>query len=131
MILAFIKEIEEIISSSSIVISSNIQKYFSSTKKEAYIKGKLTFVDLSSLEFAIFVLEKGKKILFDKYRFQYVDDRSNLVFRYDNAPHYKHISSFPFHKHLRDDKIVASTVPKFNDIIEEITAVIVQADSSL
>lgn len=130
MISAFISEIEESISTSSIVVSSNIQKYFSSTKKEAYIRGNLTFVNLSSLEFAIYVIEKDKKFIYDKYRFQYLDYRKRPVFRYDNAPHFKDVSTFPFHKHLRDGKVIESTIPQIREILEEISAFIAQSTSS-
>jgi hypothetical protein len=129
MIYALIKEIEESISSSSIVVSSNIQKYFGSTTKEAYITGNLIFIDLSSLEFAIYILEKSKKIIFDKYRFQYMDNKKGLIFRYDNAPHHKDIATFPFHKHLRDDKVLESAIPQFCEILEEITAFVAQSTS--
>ena len=129
MISTLIKEIEETISPSSIVVSSNIQKFFSSTKKEAYIRGTLTFIDLSSLEFAIYVVEKGKKLVFDKYRFQYIDSRKRLIFRYDNAPHYKDISTFPNHKHLKDGRVIESTFPRFPEILEEITTFIAQSTS--
>lgn len=129
MISALIKEIEETISLSSIVVFSNIQKFFSSTKKEAYIRGTLTFIDLSFLEFAIYVVEKGKKVVFDKYRFQYMDSRKRLVFRYDNAPHYKGISTFPNHKHLQGGRSIESTFPNFPEILEEITTFIAQSTS--
>jgi len=129
MISATLGEIEESISSSSIVISSNIQKYFSSTKKEAYIRGNLIFTDLSSLEFSIYILEREKKTMFDKYRFQYMDYRKSLIFRYDNAPHHKNISTSPCHKHLRDGKVIESTIPKIREILEEITALITQSTS--
>ena len=129
MISTLVKEIEEAISSSSIVTSSSIQRYFSATKKEAYIRGNLIFIDLSLLKFAIYVQEKGKKLVFDKYRFQYMDYKKRVIFRYDNAPHYKDISTFPLHKHLRDGKVIESTIPQFHEILEEITAFIAQSTS--
>ncbi len=129
MISTLVKEIEEAISSSSIVISSSTQKYFSSTYKELYIRGNLIFIDLSFLEFAIYVQEKGKKLVFDKYRFQYMDCKKRVIFRYDNAPHYKDISTFPLHKHAQDGKIVESTIPQFHEILEEITAFIAQSST--
>ncbi len=46
MINAFIQEIEEAISNSSIVVSSAFQKYFGSSKKEAYVRGNLLFIDI-------------------------------------------------------------------------------------
>ncbi len=87
MISSLINEIEESISTSSIVTSSSI----------------------------------------DKYRFQYMDYKKRVVFRYDNAPHYSNISTFPLHKHSQDGKVVESTVPKFHEILEEITAFIAQS----
>jgi len=126
VIFTFIKDIEEAISLSSIVVSSNIQKYFGSSDKEAYIKGKLTFIDLSSLDFSIYVLEKGKKLICDKYRFQYMDSANRPVFRYDNAPHHKEIPSFPMHKHL-GDKVFASDMPDMRELLGEISALITKA----
>jgi hypothetical protein len=127
MISSLINEIEESISTSFIVTSSSIDKYFSSSNKEVFIKGNLIFIDLSFLEFSIYVLEKGKEIVFDKYRFQYMDYKKRVVFRYDNAPHYSNISTFPLHKHSQDGKVVESIVPKFHEILEEITAFIAQS----
>lgn len=74
-------------------------------------------------------MEKGKKIIFDKYRFQYMDYKEKHIFRYDNAPHYENIVTFPNHKHLMDGKVIASTAPSFNKILEEITALIGQSTS--
>lgn len=127
MISNLIKEIEESISSSSITISSNIQKYFSSSGKEAYIRGTLTFIDLSSLEFSIYVIEKPKRLVFDKYRYQYMDSKRRLIFRYDNATHHKDIATFPIHKHLSDGRVIGTNIPEFYEILEEITAFIARS----
>jgi hypothetical protein len=126
VIFTLIENIEEAISLSSIVISSNIQKYFGSSNKEAYIKGKLTFMDLSSLEFSIYAIEKGKKLICDKYRYQYLDAANRPVFRYDNAPHHNEIPSFPMHKHL-GDKVVESNMPDIKELLGEISAHITQS----
>ena len=126
MIFTFIEDIEEAISLSSIVVSSDIQKYFGSLNKEAYIKGKLTFVDISFLEFSIYAIEKGKKLIFDKYRYQYMDSANRPVFRYDNAPHHKEIPSFPMHKHV-GDKVVESNMPAIKELLGEISAHITQS----
>ncbi|MBI4843429.1 MAG: hypothetical protein HY809_03785 [Nitrospirae bacterium] len=127
MINAFIKEIEEAISNSSIVVSSTIQKYFGSSKNEAYVRGELLFIDMSSFDFAVYITERGRKVIFDKFRLQYMDSQNRLVFRYDNAPHYKNIPTFPSHKHLHDGKVVSTTPPKFSEVLEEITALIAQS----
>jgi hypothetical protein len=121
MISALIREIEETVSTSLIVVSSNIHNFFSATRKQAYIRGTLTFIDLSYLEFAIYVEDKGKKLIFDRYRFQYMDPLKKLIFRYDNAPHFKDIPTFPDHKHLKDGRVIGSTLPRFPEILEEIS----------
>ena len=41
-----------------------------------------------------------------------------LVFRYDNTPHFPDLPSFPHHKHLRD-AVVASRKPGLLDVLRE------------
>ena len=58
-----------------------------------------------------------------------MDSRKRPIFRYDNAPHYKNISTFPNHKHLQDGKVIESTFPHFPEILEEIITFIAQSTS--
>ncbi|MBT3177874.1 MAG: hypothetical protein HOG03_19640 [Desulfobacula sp.] len=37
------------------------------------------------------------------YRYHFQDDKNNLIFRYDNAPHFPGFTNFPNHKHLPDE----------------------------
>jgi len=62
-------------------------------------------------------IEQAEKI---KYRYQFMDDTRNLIFRYDNAPHYIKITSFPHHKHTVE-KVNASREPGLSDILQEIS----------
>lgn len=126
MISRFIEELEETISSSPIIVSSSIQKYFGPSGRQAYSHGKLTFVDLSTLEFSIFVIAEKRKLRLDKYRFHYMDSANKLIFRYDNAPHHREVSTFPVHKHL-PDKVIESALPDFKRLMEEISAFIIQS----
>lgn len=34
------------------------------------------------------------------YRYHFQDAKNNLVFRYDNTPHFPELKTFPHHKHL-------------------------------
>lgn len=48
-----------------------------------------------------------------------MDKEGNMVFRYDNAPHHKDVSTFPHHKHLPN--FVAESASKgLLDILDEI-----------
>ena len=101
----FVEKIEKTIASSSIVLSSNIQKHFDPTLETIYLKGHLLIIDSSILEIAIFATESRKTLSVEKYRLHYMDSAGQMLFRYDNAPHHPEIDSYPHHKHT-SDKIV-------------------------
>ena len=52
------------------------------------------------------------------YRYHFQDKQNNLVFRYDNTPHFPELEGFPHHKHL-PNKVFASKEPSILKIIEE------------
>lgn len=39
------------------------------------------------------------------YRYHFQDRHNNLVFRYDNTPHFPKLENFPHHKHIPDGVI--------------------------
>lgn len=121
----FIETVEKLIASTPIILSSNLQKHFGPDAKTVYIKGNIIFIDSSVLEIAIFAAETPNAIRFDKYRFHYINNQGQVVFRYDNAPHHPEISSFPHHKHTPDE-ISESTVPSLKNILNEISTVIIK-----
>lgn len=57
-----------------------------------------------------------------KYRYHYMDDHDTLIFRYDNAPHHRNITTFPYHKHDRNE-IKASSEPTLFDVLLEIAQI--------
>lgn len=123
MIKKFVSEIEKTIDSSSIVISSKIEKFYGPGEETVYLKGQLTIIDSSALEIAIFATETRGKVSVDKYRLHYMNNAGQMLFRYDNAPHHPEIESHPHHKHT-PDKINPSIMPSMRDIINEISAII-------
>lgn len=60
------------------------------------------------------------------YKFHYQDKDGNLIFRYDNAPHYPYLSTFPAHKHV-GDTVVEAEPPDLNDVLTEIDAILYPA----
>ena len=52
------------------------------------------------------------------YRYHFQDKEKNLVFRYDNTPHFPDMKTFPHHKHLKD-KVIAADKPPIVSVIEE------------
>ncbi len=59
------------------------------------IGGSITFKDGSIFYFKEVLLEKKVH-----YRFHYMDNKNNLIFRWDTAPHHKGLKTFPYHVHL-------------------------------
>jgi hypothetical protein len=51
------------------------------------------------------------------------DADGNLIFRYDNAPHHPHLSTFPAHKHV-GSSVIDAEPPDLNDVLAEIDAII-------
>jgi hypothetical protein len=123
MIQRYLDDIEKVIGYHPTILSSTLQKRLGPDGKTIYLTGSIMFTDLSVLELAVFAVETRNKIAVDKYRFQYMDKKGRMAFRYDNAPHHREASTFPHHKHL-PDRVIPSTQPSLADILNEISAVI-------
>jgi len=52
------------------------------------------------------------------YRYHLQSAGNELVFRYDNTPHFPGLPSFPHHKHHRNS-VVASGNPDLLDVLQE------------
>ena len=78
-----------------IIIEQSINFDFVS-EEMGIITGKLVFIDTSILEF----MELVSKIEAE-YRFQLMDKNKDLIYRWDSAPHYKEIATFPYHMHTK------------------------------
>ncbi len=57
------------------------------------------------------------------YKFHYQDTAGNMIFRYDNSPHYPHLATFPAHKHV-GNTVVEAEPPDLNEVLAEIDAII-------
>ena len=83
-------------------------------------KCELRFYDGSRLS-VVEELVTTEKQDFDRvnYKFHYQNMTGNLVFRYDNAPHYPDLPTFPAHKHIGDAVFDAES-PDLNEVLAEI-----------
>jgi hypothetical protein len=83
-----------------------------------FIEGAVRFMDNSILHFMEFVdVSRGVKKY--KYSYHYENPENILVFRYDMAPHFRDIETFPHHKHERAE-ISSSKEPFLKDVLSEI-----------
>lgn len=55
---------------------------------------------------------------FGPYRYHFQDERSRLIFRYDNTQHFPGLKHFPHHKHL-ESEVTDCERPSIPEVIEE------------
>ena len=56
------------------------------------------------------------------YRYHFQDEKNELIFRYDNTPHYPNLKSFPHHKHSSRE-VIAAEKPSIPTILEEVKSI--------
>jgi hypothetical protein len=97
MISDYYLQIKSIFEKYAYIISGQSTTEKTYSDKKGFIEGDVIFYDDSRLDFAeVKDVDKQGKI---KYRYHYMDENKDLVFRYDNARHYPDIETFPNHKH--------------------------------
>lgn len=99
----------------AIIMSYSIaEKAYSNTK--GYFQATIIFQDNSRIELAE-VIDTHKDTI-TKYRYHYMDKDNALIFRYDNAPHYPFLPTFPHHKHT-PSQVLPSSPPTLQSILQE------------
>jgi len=84
------------------------------------VKVIIAFDDGSELHLAQVVsLEKADPV--GKYGYHYQDEEGNLVFRYDNKPHFRDLPTYPDHKHMPDG-VGPAYRPGIQDVVAEALA---------
>ncbi len=89
----------DIIDQHSGIISSWNVSEFDRDGTNFRMKARVRFVDNSVLVIRQIVLGSSKY----KYAYQWQDKHNRLIIRWDNAPHWKDIETFPCHKHISDN----------------------------
>lgn len=74
------------------------------------------FTDESILVARDYLFSDGNR----KYSYHYQGKDKQLIFRYDTAPHWKHLKTAPFHKHTKEG-VFESGIMTFNKVVKEIT----------
>jgi len=77
-----------------VILSSSIQREVDANLGIGFIKGRITFLNGSTLDFS-----EQLPVERTKFRFHYMDAENNLITRWDSAPHHRHLGTFPFHLH--------------------------------
>ncbi len=78
----------------AIITAQTIEHSIDTNVNLGFVRGHITFVDGSRLEFTEQLPTERRK-----FRIQYMDSQNELLARWDSAPHFKNLATFPFHKH--------------------------------
>jgi hypothetical protein len=108
-----------------IIISSSIQREIDINLGLGFIKGRVTFVDGSTLEFS-----EQLPVERTKFRFHCMDAENNLSVRWDSAPHYRELRTFPFHLHTPQG-VEEHPAITLLEVLDEIGAMIELQESQL
>jgi hypothetical protein len=98
----------------NLVTSSSLQREVDVSLGIGFIKGRIAFVDGSALDFT-----EQLPVARGKFRFHYMDAASQLVRRWDSAPHYPGLNTFPFHVHA-PDSVESHPAISLLDVLDEI-----------
>lgn len=88
------------------------------TSEKLNLRIRIRFESGHLLELNEAVLAELGSIRHRGYRYHFQDESNQLVFRYDNTPHFPELPLFPNHKHLRDT-IVSINKPALQLVIDE------------
>jgi hypothetical protein len=117
-LLKYLAEIEEAVHA---IPKAHVELYteerLSPTRVNLRIRLRLSKKFLLELNDAISI--EDEQLSHRRYRYHFQDQRNNLIFRYDSAPHFPDLLNFPHHKHLPHE-VVPCEKPSIQDVIREV-----------
>lgn len=97
------------------------------SNRRGTIRGRLKFHDDSLLDFGEVIILQNRRIVKLRYAYHYQNASNEVVFRYDNAPHYPNLSTHPHHKHV-GATVEPAQVPDLSEVLREIEQLIFESD---
>jgi hypothetical protein len=106
---------------------SEVRLEFKETNPTAcFVQGRLTLARGYRLHVAEYVLVDTTTSV--KYRFHLQDASGSMVARWDNVPHYPHISTHPHHVHTAGGDVLSSPVRSLVDLLAVLEQYLPQDD---
>lgn len=95
--------------------------------RQGIIEGRLKFHDGSLLEFDEAIILRNEQIVKLRYAYHYQNELAEIIFRYDNVPHYPNMLTYPHHKHV-GSAVEPAQVPDLGEVLLEIEQMIFNGD---
>jgi len=81
-------------------------------------KARIVFTDGSFLAIKDYLISESRK-----YAYHWQNKEGNRIIRWDNAPHWKNIDTYPHHRH-ENSEIFSSTEVTLEDVLNKINHII-------
>ncbi|HUM72160.1 MAG TPA: DUF6516 family protein [Chloroflexota bacterium] len=94
--------------------------------RQGSIEGRLKFYDGSLLDFDEVILYRDGQLIKLRYAYHYQNKAGDVVFRYDNAPHYPNLITYPHHKHI-GSVVEPAKMPDLSEVLREIEQLLFDA----
>jgi len=91
--------------------------------KRANLRIRVRFCAGQLLEINEAIIVSDQQVVHLDYRYHFQDAGNQLLFRYDNTPHFPALSTFPHHRHLKD-RVVPASKPSLADVLNEVQDVL-------
>ena len=88
------------------------------TSNRVNLRIRIRFADGCLLELNESAIREDEDINHLGYRYHFQDKKNNLIFRYDNTPHFPELESYPNHKHS-PSAVISTEKPSIVDAIIE------------
>ena len=97
------------------------------SNRRGTIRGRLKFHDGLLLDFGEVIILRNRRIVKLRYAYHYQNESDEVIFRYDNAPHYPNLPTHPHHKHV-GSTVEPSQAPDLSEVLREIEQLIFESD---
>ena len=88
------------------------------TAERANLRIRIRMANEYLLELNEAVISEAGQIKRLGYRYHFQDRYNDIVFRYDNTPHFPKLVSFPHHKHIKN-QVIEIDPPSIPNVIRE------------
>ena len=96
----------------SALVSAYVIQDFRQSDSAFYLNLKISFKDNSELH-----LREYSDAIHRKYAFHWQTQSGELITRWDNAPHFQELATYPHHKHLASGHVVESTDISIDEVM--------------
>ena len=131
MIETYIRQIDELLSASDDVVDVVVlrrNQWDTDWEKILNYRYRVILADGSLIEMTERVLECGGVLEVTKYRHHWQDANGNVIKRWHNAPHHRHVDTFPHHLHDDSEENVVAHGPVTG--LEVLQYILIDTDSS-